>query len=105
MSRPSDYFTIGELRDEFDWMFEFNSRMAERIRGDADVHNLVDYVDKLEAENAKLRELLHDFLCAHADYFAEGNYYIGDLDLEHAMHHNQAFFRREAKKLGVEVDE
>lgn len=59
---------------------------------------------KMDAENAKLRELLHNFLCEHADYFAEGNYYIGDLDLEHAMHHNQAFFRREAKKLGVEVD-
>lgn len=55
MSRPSDGFTIEELRDEFDWMFEFDSRMAERIRGDADVHNLVDYVNKLEAENAKLR--------------------------------------------------
>lgn len=59
----------------------------------------------LERENAKLRELLHDFLSEHADYFAEGNYFIGDLDLEHAMHHNQAYFRREAKKLGVEVDE
>lgn len=62
------------------------------------------HVAELEAENAKLRELLHDFLSEHADYFAEGNYFIGDLDLEHAMHHNQAYFRREAKKLGVEVD-
>lgn len=52
--------TFDELRDEFDWMFEFQSRMAERIRDDADVHNLVDYVTKLETENAKLRELLLD---------------------------------------------
>ena len=57
MSRPSDGFEPDELRDEFDWMYEFNSRMAERIRGDADVHNLVDYVGKIESENAKLREL------------------------------------------------
>lgn len=63
-----------------------------------------DRACKAEAENAKLRELLHDFLSEHADYFAEENYFIGDLDLEHAMHHNQAYFRREAKKLGVEVD-
>lgn len=48
--------TLDELRDEFDWMFEFQSRMAERIRGDADVHHLVDYVGKLESENAKLRK-------------------------------------------------
>ena len=56
--RPSDGMDIDELRDEFDWITEFQSRMAERIRGDADVHNLVDYVGKLEAENAKLREQL-----------------------------------------------
>lgn len=47
---------LDELRDEFDWMYEFQSLMAERIRGDADVHNLVDYVGKLEEENADLRE-------------------------------------------------
>lgn len=58
--RPSDGMDIDELRDEFDWITEFQNRMAERIRGDADVHNLVDYVDKLEAENAKLRELVRD---------------------------------------------
>ena len=58
--RPSDGFTFDELRDEFDWMFEFQSRMAERIRGDADVHSEVDYVGKLEAENDRLRELLAD---------------------------------------------
>ena len=50
--------TFDELCDEFDWMFEFQGRMAERIRDDTDVHNLVDYVTKLETENAKLRELV-----------------------------------------------
>lgn len=54
--RPSDGMTLEELREEFDWISEFQSRMAERIRGDADVHNLVDYVGKLESENTKLRE-------------------------------------------------
>ena len=56
--RPSDGMELDELRDEYDWMYEFQSLMAERIRGDADVHNLVDYVCKLEDENAKLREEL-----------------------------------------------
>ena len=60
--RPSDGMDIDELRDEFDWITEFQSRMAERIRGDADVHNLVDYVGKLEAENAMLRELVQDVM-------------------------------------------
>lgn len=52
--RPSDGMTLDELRDEFDWMCEFQSRMAERIRGDADVHNLVDYVRKLEADRERM---------------------------------------------------
>ena len=58
INRPSDGMELDELRDEFDWMFEFSSRMAERIRDDADVHNLVDYVGKLESENARLRDEL-----------------------------------------------
>ena len=56
--RPSDGMGLDELREEFDWMFEFQSRMAERIRGDAGVHSLADYVGKLESENAKLRDLV-----------------------------------------------
>ena len=57
MSRPSDGMTLDELRDEFDWMLEFNSRMAERICEDPDVHSLASYVTKLETENAKLQGL------------------------------------------------
>ena len=57
MSRPSAAFTHDELCDEFDWMYEFNSRMSERIRNDPDVHNLVAYVEKLESQNKELREL------------------------------------------------
>lgn len=53
---PSEGMTLEELRPEFDWMFEFQSRMAERIRADADVHNLADYVAKIESENAKLQK-------------------------------------------------
>ena len=56
--RPSDGMGLDELREEFAWISEFQSRMAERICGDADVHNLVDYVGKLESENDKLREEL-----------------------------------------------
>lgn len=58
MGRPSDGMTLEELREEYDWIYEFQSRMAERICEDADIHNLVDYVGKLEDENAKLREEL-----------------------------------------------
>lgn len=50
--------TLDELRDEFDWMFEFMGRMAERIRDDKNVHNLADYVHKIEDENDRLRELV-----------------------------------------------
>lgn len=60
MSRPSDGFEFDELREEFDWMWEFGARMAERIRSDADVHNLVDYVRKLETENEQLKQRLTD---------------------------------------------
>ena len=45
---------LADERAETEWMHEFLGRMAERIRGDADVHNLVGYVDKIDAENAKL---------------------------------------------------
>ena len=60
MSRPSDGFTFDELREEFDWMYEFQSRMAERIREDADVHNLVDYVRKLERSTEWLQAVVED---------------------------------------------
>ena len=60
MSKPSDGMELDELRDEFDWMFEFQSHIAEQIRGDADVHNLVDYVGNLEAERDQLRQQLAD---------------------------------------------
>ena len=62
MTRPSAAFTHDELCDEFDWMYEFSSRMAERIRNDPDVHNLVAYVEKLEGQNKELRELARDYL-------------------------------------------
>ena len=61
MSRPSDDMTLEELREEYDWIYEFQSRMAERISGNPDVHNHADYVNRLEAENAELRKLLADF--------------------------------------------
>lgn len=64
MSRPSDGMTLEELREEYDWLYEFQSLMAERISGNPDVHNHADYVNKLEAENAKLREEL-DFCLKH----------------------------------------
>lgn len=56
--------TLEELREEYDWLYEFQSYIAERISGDPDVHNHADYVNKLESENAKLREEL-DFCLKH----------------------------------------
>lgn len=84
MSRPSDGMTLDELRDEFDWMFEFQSRMAERIRQDADVHNLVDYVTGLEAENRKLR--------AMRDAWAENDAKLREL-VRHLYEYRQLYFK------------
>ena len=84
MSRPSDGMTLDELRDEFDWMFEFQSRMAERIRQDADVHNLVDYVTGLEAENRKLR--------AMRDTWAENDAKLREL-VRHLYEYRQLYFK------------
>ncbi len=60
--RPSDVWEIDELREEFDWMSDFLSHMAERIRNDPDVHNLSDYVRKLESQNERLLELLYEIV-------------------------------------------
>lgn len=93
--RPSDGMELDDLRDEFDWMFEFQSRMAERISGDTDVHNLVDYVGKLESENAELRELARTlYMCSHVR-----------CDQCEYEHENTCDFdaEEELRELGVEV--
>ena len=100
IDRPSDGMGLDELREEFDWISEFQSRMAERICGDADVHNLVDYVGKLESENAKLRELVRwmynrmDESCAVQHCYAPS-----PIDYDTLM---QAHAR--AYELGIEVE-
>ena len=83
---PSDGFTFDELREEYDWMSDFMSRMAERIRDNADVHSLAGYVAKLESENAKLRELVKDIDEVADPYLWE-------------------FIGRRMRELGIEVDE
>lgn len=106
--RPSDGMELDELREEFDWMCKFQSRMAERIRGDADVHNLVDYVRKLEAENAKLRELVRDMM----QFFENGGYCdtcekAAECE-ESEIYESDCLMRRVFKdrihELGIEVD-
>ena len=87
VSRPSDGFTFDELREEFDWICEFQSRMAERISGNPDVHNHVDYVNQLERENAKLRELMRELYEDQCDECDEWKY------------------RDRLRELGIEVDE
>lgn len=101
LERPSDAFEPDELRAEFDWMYEFQSRMAESIRGDADVHNLVDYVNKLEADNKRLRDLamyMHQMIdeCTayRHPYPQQAVSYLGLLEVERRM-----------KEAGVEVME
>lgn len=95
MSRPSDDMTLEELREEYDWIYEFQSRMAERISGDPDVHNHVDYVNQLEVENAKLRELmLAAWKCIHSGLSCSDCRTIaGGCTLKTAM-----------RELGIEVD-
>ena len=108
--RPSDGMELDELRDEFDWMFEFGSRMAERIRGDADVHNLVGYVDKLESGNAKLRELVRD-MWALLDDMCEAGGECGAFDrrafdIETGVNApcRQTDLLKRMRELGIEVD-
>ena len=60
MARLSHDMTEDEVRDEYEWMFEFMASMAEQIRGTKDVHSLAAYVRSLERENAELRELVLD---------------------------------------------
>ena len=79
--RPSDGMELDELREEFDWMFEFQSLMAERILGDADVHNLVDYVGKLESDNAELRELC-EYLWEFAKTCGADHPFLHELGIE-----------------------
>lgn len=89
MSRPSDVFTEAELREEIDWMYEFMGRMSERIRGDADVHSLADYVRKLEEENATMRKLLKDALIHLSAWIGYGH---------------PEWMVEKARELGIEVD-
>lgn len=90
MSRPSDDMTLEELREEYDWIYEFQSRMADRISGNPDVHNLVDYVNKLEAENARLRSEFESigtvaYLYGRNDLKAENEKLRDELDQWHRL--------------------
>jgi hypothetical protein len=77
-------------RSENGWMREFNDRMAEHC-GTKDCPSLVAYVNKIETENVKLRELV-DELYPLADYGAMD---ASELDRAHDLMH----------ELGIEVDE
>ena len=105
--RPSDGMALDELRDEFDWIIEFQGRMAERICGDADVHNLADYVSKLEVDNAKLRELcatvIDDWMSKVCPSFPFCEYGGEYQDCTDETCGNQ-IYRQMARELGVEVD-
>ena len=53
-------------REEYVWTREFMDRMAKHC-GTKDCPSLVSYVDGLEAENAKLRELVRDWRALAVD--------------------------------------
>jgi len=95
MKRPSVFFdNVDELRNEYDWMYEFMGRMAEHIRGDADVHSLADYVYKIEGDNAKLRQLVrHLMACGRNKDCDTCPYREEPCDFDH-----------DARELGIEVD-
>lgn len=65
----------------------------------------LDEMSELRAENAKLWKLLQGFLSKHPEYLAEVTEVIGNLDLEHTVQHDQEYYRREVKKLGIEVEQ
>lgn len=97
--RPSDAFDFDELRDEYDWLFEFESRMAAHC-GTHDVPNLVAYMNKLERENTKLRELVQGIWRAcpvYEDDCKRCQHFVGDDDW--------CDFVQTMRELGAEVDE
>ena len=96
MSRPSDGMTLEELREEYDWLYEFQSYIAERISGDPDVHNHADYVNRLEAENAELRDEL-DFCLKHVPNCDECE---AMLDCDECLRANSS--QKERKRLDYE---
>lgn len=50
---------LEDERSENGWALEFMNRMGEKVRC-SDAANLKEYVEGLERENAKLRELVRD---------------------------------------------
>ena len=72
--------------------------------GNKGIAESLDEMSELRAENAKLWKLLQGFLSEHPDYLTEVIEVIGSLGLEHAMKHDQEYYRRKAKKLGIEVE-
>lgn len=104
MSRPSDEFDETELREEFDWMYEFNSRMAEQIRGNPDVHSLHDYVRKIEWENTKLRELVADMWRGMCNNYSR-NCFVCRHYPRAASPNCECEFRTRMRELGIEVDQ
>lgn len=72
--------------------------------GNKGIAESLDEMSELRAENAKLWKLLQGFLSEHPDYLTEVIEVIGSLDLEHAIQHDQEYYRRKAKKLGIEVE-
>jgi hypothetical protein len=82
-------------RSENGWMREFNDRMAEHC-GTKDCPSLVAYVNKIETENAKLRELAADMLRAMRRMEASAG-----MD---ALVGHSAWFAPKLHELGIEVD-
>ena len=93
----SDYdgMDYEELLDECEWMSSFLSMMAERITEDPDVHNLVDYVRKIEGENAKLRRLVCKFYHCQKHRECVDCPYVDD---------TSCFLEDEFRELGIEVN-
>jgi hypothetical protein len=82
-------------RSENGWMREFNDRMAEHC-GTKDCPSLVAYVNKIETENTKLRELAADMLRAMRRMEASAG-----MD---ALVGHSAWFAPKLHELGIEVD-
>lgn len=106
--RPSDGFTFDELREEYDWMSDFNDRMAKHC-GTKDCPSLVAYVNKLESENAKLRELAagvgHLLFSLDVDYCAScPKDSINHPCPVYTVGGGECLYKTDMRELGVEVD-
>lgn len=89
---------MGE-REEYVWTWEFMDRMAKHC-GTKDCPSLVAYVEGLEAENARLRELMRHMHTCMEHYEMDGTISCDRCPLDNDT--GNCDFERRMRELGVD---